>query len=67
MGQCENSHDIGDIRDIGDRKFLLWQKSLSQEGLEERIDLDSVGVFKTHRIDESLLDVPVNGTGGNMK
>jgi len=67
MGQREKRRDIGDIRDICDRKFLLWRKSFTQEGLEERINLDSVSMFEPHRIDEPLLDVPLNGASGNMK
>jgi len=67
MGQRENRRDIGDICDIGDRKFLSGRKRFPQEGLKESIDLNSVGMFEPHRIDEPLLDIPLNGASGNMQ
>jgi len=55
------------MSDIGDVQSLLGRKIVRKKGLEEGIDLDSVGVFQSHRIQKPLLDVPMNGTGRNMK
>ena len=65
--QSAERDDICDIGDICDAKLLLGGKGLSQEGLEKRINLDSVGMFQPYRRQEPLLDVPMNGTSRNMK
>jgi len=49
-------------------KLLSGRKNIPlKEGFEESIDFDPVGMFQPNRIQETLLDVSVNGTGRNSK
>jgi hypothetical protein len=61
-------NDIDDFGDIGDTKSSFGRKSIPlKEGFEESIDFDSVGMFQPYRIQETLLDVPLNGTSRDSK
>jgi len=64
---AKNDATSGTSGTSGTQSCLLGGKSLPKKGLEERVNLDAVGVFEPRRIDETLLDVPANGTSGDMK
>jgi hypothetical protein len=66
--QRAKGDDIDDFGDIGDAKSSFGRKSVPlQEGFEESIDFDPVGMFQPYRIQETLFDIALNGTSRNSK